>query len=207
MTVDKKPETAFKKFVARKEQGGISFSKEELDRKKAEYENKDEYKFKIGWYPPEWLVWYCYGPPVALNAHQFGTRQMDHLVQVSATPRGLSHEEELVAIGKADKIVRRTSGARLATLKRKATDEVTSDNESAKQEPAERVVRIVRENAQATLKKSDHLDQAIQAKSAQIKLLVEMGMDALKINEAREELLKLLQTKYEISLNAFDTAM
>lgn len=73
MVVDKKTETAFKKFVARKEQGGISFSKEELDRKKAEYENKDEYKFKIGWYPPEWLVWYCYGPPVALNAHQFGT--------------------------------------------------------------------------------------------------------------------------------------
>jgi len=163
--------------------------------------------FKTGWYPPEWLVWYCYGPPVALNAHQFGTRQMDHLVQVTATPRGLSHEEELVVIGKADKIVRRTSGARLATLKRKATDEVTSDSESAKQEPTERVVRIVRENAQATLKKSDHLDQAIQAKSAQIKLLVEMCMDESKINEAREELFKLLQTKYEISLNAFDTAM
>jgi hypothetical protein len=123
------------KFGLRKQQSkGIPWKNQKIIR----------LSFKTGWYPPEWLVWYCYGPPVALNAHQFGTRQMDHLV---------------------------------------------------------------RENAQATLKESDHLDQAIQAKSAQIKLLVEMGMDALKINEAREELLKLLQTKYEISLNAFDTAM
>ena len=75
---------------------GTDAPAEETNREKARLSL--EYGFNTFWFPPEWLAWFVYGPPLAKNRTEFSKLQMPHLVQVLSAPAPLTREEVLKEI-------------------------------------------------------------------------------------------------------------
>ena len=198
VVVSKKADTACRQFVSRKKAQGVVYTDEELVTLESSYRNKDEYKFKLNWYPPQWLVWYCYGPPAALNAPEFGRRQMDHLVQVMSVPQGLTLEEEVLELGKLNKYPRKAAQSK----KNKNKGDENSDDENR----GVRIIKHIREDVRPLLTKADHLETAIQGKHVQMQLAMTMGMPEEEVNSIRREYFQMLQTKVEMAMNAFATS-
>ena len=159
------------------------------------YRNKDEYKFKLSWYPPQWLVWYCYGPPAGLDTPELGKRQMDHLIQVTSVPQGLTLEQEVSEIGKLGKQARRASQAK--TNKNK--EEVGEESEGSV-----RVIKHIREDVRPVLTKADYLERAIEGKHMQMQLAMSMGFTEERVNVIRMEYFALVQRKIDMAMNDFE---
>jgi len=108
----------------------------ELQKQEAKNTITQKYKFQLGWFPPQWLVWFCYGPPLALGEAPFSKRQMEHLVQVQAAPLPQNFELDIMTLGRNSKNVRRSDESRVSDK----DGEVEQDNTMTN-----KTVTIVRE--------------------------------------------------------------
>ena len=164
----------------------------EEDKKTKKKQLTEGLPFELSWYPPEWLVWFCYGPPSCNGASEFAGLQMDHLHQVTSITRGMTHEEEVQEMGKMDKRVRK-----IAKRKASDADDVNDDMLSVSQA---RTITFVREEKRRTLTRSEKLDNFIRAKNAQLQLLLSLGGEGnrdLQVTNIRNELFELLQQMYD----------
>ena len=153
----------------------------------------EEYKFDPHWFPPEWLVWFCYGPPAANGRPQFEKKQMLHLVQVRAAPRPINQNEILQEIGKSRKRVRR-SAPEVAGSDDDADDDVVEVGSTvSKNTMRDLVITKKVEHVHAQPSKNELLSRAIQAKSCIIQALQSRGRqdDIERIILLQDELLEL----------------
>ena len=144
--------------------------------------------FSNSWYPPQWITWYCYGPP-ACNANPiFSKVSMLHLNKVKAKSR-LESEQLIATIGAQSKAIRRSHVSRGANN----IMDAASENVNA-------VVSNPIKTHQVNFQRNEQpIDRAIEACHASIMLMESMSTEeisfAAEIQKKKLDLLNYLRDK------------
>jgi hypothetical protein len=133
------------------------------DSEKKEKQNEFELglPFQLDWYPPQWLVWFAYGPPNCNSRPEFRSLIMAHLTKTKSQPRQSDAEEILRQLGAASKVVRHTHKNKSANV---------NDQEQLSINTAD-----------------DHIDRAIKGMENTIMLLEKMTADDVDEDENSEK--------------------
>ena len=156
-------------------------------------------RFTNSWYPPQWLSWYCYGPPTCNSNPVFAKTEMLHLNKVKAKSR-LEKEELVTALGAQSKAVRRSH------IGRGANNVLNNEVGDESNEPAASTTKLHQVNFS---RNEPAIDRAIEACQASIVLMESMqGPDGLfteQIRKKRIDLLRYLNQKETAAITEFET--
>ena len=190
--VGAKADNAYRQHLRRQKEKNLVPT--ESEKTSAKLAITEKYMFRIGWYPPCWLLWFCYGPPAGLGEPSLDKMQMEHLIQVTAAPTPLTLEEEIVQLGAQSKILR--------TINKDKGKETTMNGDDTN--ATNKTVTIVREERTTAPSKDELLNRAIYGKNVQLSLLQANGAKEDEIRAIREELFELLQKKVDLAMQAFN---
>jgi hypothetical protein len=151
--------------------------------------------FTNKWYPPQWLTWYCYGPPACNMNPAFATVSMGHLTKIKSKTR-LDNAEMVTLLGTQSKAVRRSNVSRGANA---IVDEGIENLSTST------VSRVHQVNFQ---RQEPAIDRAIEAAHASIALMESMQTGtisfAAEIEKKKLDLLLYLRKKEEKARMEFD---
>ena len=162
------------------------------EQKAAEEHKKKELEasnaFSLKWYPTAWIVWYCYGPPLACGQSEFRTTGMNHLLKIRRR-KDKSEEEEIADMATASKYVRRHARGKKGS--NAEADDVAGDSNDENAttalttETGIRKIELVRPIPVPT--RNDHLDRAIGACKDSLVVMESMNDDGIFNEEIKSK--------------------
>lgn len=164
----------------------------DLEKKEKQNEFELGLPFQLDWYPPQWLVWFAYGPPNCNSRPEFRTLIMAHLTKTKSQPRQSDAEEILRQLGAASKVVRHTHKSKSSNVNDQ--DQLTINTV----EPTVHNINLIQKNHSVSA--NDHIDRAIKGMENTIYLLEKMTADDVNEDEDPEEYKEYCENRKQLRL-------